>query len=231
MSSDEYIFIPGEHGEKISALLSRPEQYDPSVKPAVILSHGAGNDIFNPLLTHMAHVLDHVGYLCLRFNFPYRDKGKKNPDSEEVLTSTWTRVYRFIREHPDYGATRIVAAGKSLGGRIASQAVAAGLMDTSGLIFLGYPLHPPGKKDVIRDAHLHRINVPMLFFAGTHDPFCDTTILKDVLSRIDAPWTLEVIEEGDHSFKVPAHSGITEEQVYAKILGKTLSWLEKLGGK
>jgi len=92
----------------------------------------------------------------------------------------------------------------------------------------GYPLHPPGKKDILRDAHLHRVTVPMLFFEGSHDPFCDIAILRDVLGRIDAPSTVEVIEGADHSFKMPASSGVTDEQVYATILGKTLSWLEKI---
>ena len=230
MASDEYVFILGEHGKKISTIVSMPDHYDAANKPAVILAHGAANDMFNPLLTHMAHVLDQAGHLCIRFNFPYKDRGKKNPDSDDVLTATWLSVYRYIKENPAYMPSKVVVAGKSLGGRIASQAVAAGFMDVSGLIFLGYPLHSPGKKDVVRDAHLHRIKAPMLFFAGSHDTFCDIEVLKDVLSRLPALGTLEVIEEGDHSFKVPVQSGITEEQVYAKILGKTLSWLEKLSG-
>ena len=228
MAADEYVFIPGEHGEKISTLVSFPQDYDASVKPAIILAHGAGNDMFNPLLTHMAHVLDQAGYLCIRFNFPYRDRGKRNPDSDDVLMATWMSVFQYFRNHPGYQPRKVVVAGKSLGGRIASQAVAAGFLDAQGLIMLGYPLHPPGKKDILRDAHLHRITVPMLFFEGSHDPFCDITILRDVLGRIQAPTTLEVIEGAEHSFKMSANSEITDEQVYAIILGKTLSWLEKI---
>jgi uncharacterized protein len=225
--SEEYVFIPGGHGEKITAIVSTPENYDPAVKPAVIIAHGSANDMFHPLLVHMAHVLEHVGYLCVRFNFLYRDKGKKRPDSDDVLTSTWINVYKYIKEHPAYSPIKIVAVGKSMGGRIASMAVAAGLMDPNGLIFLGYPLHSPGKKDVIRDAHLHRITMPMLFFTGSHDQFCDIAVLKDALVHIKASWILEEIEDADHSFKMPAHSPVTEEQVYAMILGKTLSWLER----
>ena len=228
MGADEYVFIPAEHGGKISTLVSFPQNYDASRRPAVILAHGAGNDMFNPLLVHMAHVLEQAGYLCVRFNFPYRDRARRNPDSDDVLMATWLSVYQFFKNHPSYQPERIVVAGKSLGGRIASQAVAAGLLDVSGLILLGYPLHPPGKKDILRDAPLHRIDVPMLFFEGSHDTFCDITILKDVLSRIKAPWTLEVIEGADHSFKMQVSSGVTDEQVYANILGKTLSWLGNL---
>jgi len=228
VATDEYVFVPGEHGEKISTLVSLPEDYDGSVRPAVILAHGAGNDMFNPLLTHMAHLLDQAGYLCVRFNFPYRDRGRRNPDSDDVLMATWMSVYQHFKNHPGYQPGKIVAAGKSLGGRTASQAVAAGLIDVQGLIMYGYPLHPPGKKDILRDAHLHRVTVPMLFFEGSHDPFCDIAILRDVLGRIDAPSAVEVIEGADHSFKMPASSGVTDEQVYATILGKTLSWLEKI---
>ena len=231
MAADEYVFVPAEHGGKISTLVSFPQNYDASRKTVVILAHGAGNDMFNPLLVHMAHVLEQAGYLCVRFNFPYRDRARRNPDSDDVLMATWLSVYQFFKNHPTYQPERVVVAGKSLGGRIASQAVAAGLLDVNGLILLGYPLHPPGKKDILRDAHLHRIDVPILFFEGSHDPFCDITILKDVLSRIKAPWTLEVIEGGDHSFKMQASSDVTDEQVYASILGKTLSWLGNLGSQ
>lgn len=228
MAADEYVFIPGEHGGKISTLVSFPQNYDPSEKPAVILAHGAANDMFNPLLTHMAHVLDQAGYLSIRFNFPYRDRGRRSPDSDDVLMASWQNVFQFFKNHPGYQPQKIVVAGKSLGCRIASQAAAAGILDASGIIMLGYPLHAPGKKDILRDAHLYRITMPVLFFAGSHDPFCDVNILRDVLSRIQAPWTLEVIEGAEHSFKMPANSGVTDEQVYARILGKTLSWLQNI---
>jgi hypothetical protein len=225
--SDEYVFIQGEHGAKISAIVSCPEEYDATGKPAVILAHGAGNDMFQPLLVHMAHLLEQAGHLCVRFNFLYRDKGRKSPDTDDILTATWVRVFRYIKESSVYSPLKIVAAGKSLGGRIASQAASAGLMNPDGLIFLGYPLHPPGKKDIVRDAHLHRIAIPMFFFVGSRDPFCDVAVLKDALGRIEAPWSLEVIENGEHSFKMPAGSEVSEEQVYARILGKTLNWLER----
>jgi len=228
VAADEYVFVPAEHGGKVSTLVSFPQSFDPLKKPAVILAHGAGNDMFNPLLTHMAHVLEQAGYLCIRFNFPYRDRGRRNPDSDDVLVATWLSVYQYFKNHPAYQPERVVLAGKSLGGRIASQAVAAGILEANGLILLGYPLHAPGKKDILRDAHLYRLSAPMLFFAGEHDAFCDTLILKDVLQKIKAPWTLEVIEKADHSFNMPMNSGFTDEQVYARILGKTLNWLEGL---
>jgi predicted alpha/beta-hydrolase family hydrolase len=228
LAGDEYVFIPAEHGGKIATLVSCPQDYDASAKPGVIFAHGAGNDMFNPLLVHMANVLEQAGYLCVRFNFPYRDRGRRNPDSDDVLMATWMSVYQYFKNHPSYQPARIVAAGKSLGGRIATQAQSAGFLETNGMILLGYPLHPPGKKDILRDAHLHKLTVPLLFFEGSHDPFCDVAILRDVLGRIQAPSTVEVIEGADHSFKAHAGSPITEEQIYARILGRTLNWLEAL---
>lgn len=226
--SEEYVFIPAGHGERITSIVSCPENYDPAARPAVILAHGSGNDMFHPLLVHMAHILELAGYLCVRFNFPYRDKGRKKPDSDEILIQTWRRVFFYYKDSPAYSPSKVVLAGKSMGGRTASLAVAAAIVNPDGLIFLGYPLHSPGKKDVIRDAHLHRIGLPMLFFEGTRDQFCDITVLKDSLGRIKAPWALELIEGADHSFRMPAHAEVTEEQVNARILGKTLNWLEMI---
>ncbi len=226
MVAQEYVFVPVRKEKKVSGIISVPDNFEYGSSPAVILAHGSGNGMFHPLLTHMANVLAQAGFLCLRFNFLYRDEERKSPDGEGVLEATWVNVYQFLRDHPVYKPSSIIAAGKSLGGRIASQVVAEGYMDVRGLIFLGYPLHAPGQTDSLRDAHLYRIRTPMLFFAGSHDPFCNIDKLGGVLARIDAPCILEVIEDGDHSFKLPASSGILEQEVYAKILGKTLSWLK-----
>lgn len=226
MVSEEYVFVPVGKDKKVSGIISVPDSFEYGISPGVILAHGAGNGMFHPLLTHMANVLAETGYLCMRFNFLYRDEERKSPDGEGVLEATWVNVCQFLKDHPVYKPSSIVAAGKSLGGRIASQVVAEGYMDVKGLIFLGYPLHAPGKKDQLKDAHLYRLKTPMLFFAGTHDPFCDLGELRGVLAKIDAPCILDVIEGGDHSFKISASSGVSEQQVNARIIGSTLSWLK-----
>jgi uncharacterized protein len=118
-----------------------------------------------------------------------------------------------------------VAAGKSMGGRVASQMVADGLLPADRLVFLGYPLHPAGDKEKLRDSHLYRIQVPMLFFAGTRDTLCDMEKLKGVLQKLKAPWQLFVIEGGDHSFHVPKVLHKTEQEIFAQITGKSLDWL------
>jgi predicted alpha/beta-hydrolase family hydrolase len=166
--------------------------------------------------------------LTLRFNFPYKDKGRKAPDSQPVLVQTWQGIYRFLAQHADFGTDIIVAAGKSMGGRVASQMAADGLLAVQRLVFFGYPLHAPGGKDQLRDAHLYRIQMPMLFFAGSRDTLCDLELLRGVLKRLEASWTLDVIEGGDHSFRLPGTSASTQQAVYRQILQKTLTWLNSL---
>ena len=112
-----------------------------------------------------------------------------------------------------------------MGGRIASQLAAAGILAFERLIFLGYPLHSPGKKDRLQDSHLYRISVPMFFFAGTKDRLCDLQILNQVLSKLIASWELETIEGGDHSFHVPKSYAVDPTEVYELIVCKTVEWL------
>ncbi len=118
-----------------------------------------------------------------------------------------------------------MAAGKSLGGRIASQMVSEKKLPVERLIFLGYPLHAPGKKDSVRDGHLYEIPIPMLFFAGTRDQLCDLQLLRQVLSKLIAPWELELIEGGDHSFHVPKSYATDPTEIYELIVCRTVEWL------
>jgi uncharacterized protein len=221
MNTDK-VLIPAGEGKEVSGVLSIP---DGDVKMGVILAHGAGNDMNQPMFVFLAEGLAEAGYLTLRFNFLYKDQGKTAPDSLEKLYQAWEGAYRFLGEHPLYRPEHVVAAGKSMGGRIASQMVADGRLPVEQLIFLGYPLHAPGKKGKLRDQHLYQIKIPMRFFAGTRDQLCDLELLRGVLSRLRAPWELEVIEGGDHSFNVPKPIGAAPHQIYGRILNKALAWL------
>jgi uncharacterized protein len=220
--TDELVAIPVSESMKVSGILSIP---DTGLKDTgVILAHGAGNDMNNPMLTSFAEGLADAGYLALRFNFLYREMGKKIPDNQGLLYLAWQGAYRFLVEHPKYRPKHILAAGKSLGGRIASQLAAEGMLAFDRLIFLGYPLHAPGRKDRLRDAHLYKIASPMLFFAGTRDQLCDLQLLKQVLSKLTSPWELEVIEGGDHSFHVPKSYAIDPTEIYEQIICRTVEW-------
>jgi predicted alpha/beta-hydrolase family hydrolase len=165
--------------------------------PILVLGHGAGRDMDDPLLVGFAEGLASEGVACLRFNFPYRELGKRASDPEPVLRGTWEAAFELGAKsgHP------VWAGGKSLGGRIASMVVADGL-PAAGLVFVGYPLHPPGKPERIRDAHLGSIRVPMLFLQGSADPFARPDLLKRTLTRLGARATLHNVEGGDHSFRV-----------------------------
>jgi hypothetical protein len=151
----------------------------------------------DPLLAGFAEGLTAEGVSCLRFNFPYREVGKKAPDPEPVLRAAWEAAFARGTEMGD----PVWAGGKSMGGRIASMVVADGLR-AAGLVFVGYPLHPPGKPERIRDAHLPSIRVPMLFLQGTRDSFARPDLLEKTIHRLGERATLHPVEGGDHSFRI-----------------------------
>ncbi|TFG42819.1 MAG: hypothetical protein E4H48_03665 [Syntrophobacterales bacterium] len=221
------VTIPVSEDESVSGVLEIPQGFEPGRTAAVIVAHGAGNDMHTPLLVHFSAGLCRAGCLGLRFNFPYKEKGRKPPDPQEKLVLTWQAAFEFVNNHPQFGTPRIVAAGKSMGGRIASQMTADGLISPKALVFLGYPLHPPGRKEQLRDAHLYRINIPMLFFAGTRDTLCDLDLLRPVVGRLKAATRLEVIDGGDHSFVLPKSFNTSEEEVCDRILKQTIAWLKQ----
>ncbi|GIW42050.1 MAG: hypothetical protein KatS3mg076_2627 [Candidatus Binatia bacterium] len=179
----------------------------------------------NPVVSVPHEVLARRGYLSVKFNFPYKERGGTRPDPEEVLRDAYRSVAGFVSER--YRPEAVVLGGKSLGGRMASLLAAEGF-PCRALVFLGYPLHPPRKTDRLRTAHLFRIEVPMLFFAGTRDSLCDLELLRRTLAQLRAPTTLHVVEGGDHSFSVPKRSGRTTEEVLAEIAEKTAEFLEQV---
>ncbi|MGH2739782.1 MAG: alpha/beta hydrolase family protein [Actinomycetota bacterium] len=177
----------------VSALLSGEE----AGRPILVLGPGAGAALDHPLLAGCAERLAEDGVACLRFNFLYREQGRKTPDPEKVLRDVGRAVFVKAR---DLGEP-VWVGGKSLGGRIASMLVADG-MPAAGLVFLGYPLHPPGKPERMRDAHLADIRVPMLFIQGTRDPFARWDLLQATLKRLGELATLHAVDGGDHSLRL-----------------------------
>jgi predicted alpha/beta-hydrolase family hydrolase len=163
------------------------------------IAHGAGFAMDHPFMSGFAGRLAELGVATVRFNFVYTQKGRKAPDPEPRLRAAWLAAFEDAgRRFPGMPS---LAAGKSLGGRIASMCVADG-MPADGLVFLGYPLHAPGKTDRIRDEHLYRIEVPMLFLQGTADPFARSEALEPVLRRLGDLAEYMPVEGGDHSFTV-----------------------------
>jgi predicted alpha/beta-hydrolase family hydrolase len=132
----------------------------------------------------------------------------------------------WLINQADFPVARVVAGGKSMGARVASQLGGADRLAADRFAFWGYPLHPPGRKSQMRDGHLDPIRKPMLFVTGTRDAFCDMTLLRKVIDRLGKRATLEIVEDGDHSFRLPKASETRQEDVFAHILERTLVWLK-----
>ena len=192
--------------------------------PTLILAHGAGAGEAHPWMARVAKGLAARGVSAVTFNFPYMDARRHVPDPPAVLERTyqdvWTAMVKTARG-------RIFAGGKSMGGRIASQACALGLLDPppAGLVFFGYPLHPPGKPAQRRDKHLPNITVPMLFLHGTRDAFGSPEEMRDLVARLpDAH--LELIENGDHSLVRPKRADPHGQSV-DHVLDVAAAWMTR----
>jgi predicted alpha/beta-hydrolase family hydrolase len=192
----------------------------------VILGHGAGGDRRHAPLVRLAEALAKTGRRAVLYNFLYTERRQKRPDPPAVLEATTLTVAEHVRKV--LGAERLVHGGRSMGGRIASQVVAAGA-PADGLVFLAYPLHSPGQPEKLRDRHLDRITVPMLFVQGTRDAFARPDLLQALLARLGARARFHTIEGGDHSFGVPKSSGRAAVDVEAEIFAAVRGWLEDLG--
>jgi|SRR5215468_3619678 len=192
----------------------------------IVLGHGAGSRRTQPALLRLAEGLAARGRRVLLYNFPYSERQKGRPDPPAVLEATTRAVGEYAREV--LGARRLVHGGRSMGGRIASQVVAAGA-PADGLVFLAYPLHPPGKPDRLRDQHLSQIVVPMLFVQGTRDDFARPDLLEAVLARLGPRARLHSVADGDHSFGVRKNSGRTATQVETEVLAAVSGWLDEQG--
>ena len=195
-------------------------------RTVVVLGHGAGSTRRTPGLVALAEALAASGRCAVLYNFLYSERSGRRPDPPAVLEATTAAVGEYARTV--LGASRIVHGGRSMGGRIASQAVAQGAA-ADALVFLGYPLHPPGQFEKMRDRHLPDVPAPMLFVQGTRDEFSRWDLLTAVLARLGERATLHAVEAADHSFKVLKRSGRTAADVESEVHGTVLSWLAAHG--
>lgn len=195
------------HGETITRLHYRA---DPSLG-TLILAHGAGADQRHKFMVAIATGLAKRGLDVFTFNFVYTEKKKKAPDRNEDLETCWRAV---ITKTP---GKSVFVGGKSMGGRIASQVLAKDPSCAEGLIFLGYPLHPPGKPETLRTAHWPKIKVRSLFVQGTRDSFGSPAELGPHLKRLGAKATVVPVLGGDHSFNVPKKGPVSADEVMTYI--------------
>lgn len=181
-----------------------------------VLAHGAGAGMLHPFLEAIAQALFDRGVATLRYEFAYMEQHKSRPDPPAVAAA---RVREAVdRAAAEWPGLPLVAGGKSFGGRMTSTAQAEKPLEgVSGLALLGFPLHPPGKPSVSRAEHLYAVEVPMLFLQGTRDEFAQLDLITEVCRNLGSRAALHLIDEGDHSFKVPKRSGRTPEQVLAAL--------------
>ncbi len=214
---EERILLKTEHHES-EALLLLPTKTNPI---GVILGHGAGGNMHSEFMTYFQRKLAEAGYACMKFNFPYSQNKKKVPDPQPVLIASYRKAIEVMPFQ------KVVIGGKSMGGRIASYV--ADPEKVSGLLFLGYPLHPPGKVDQLRDEHLYRIQKPMLFISGTKDPFAREDLLLSTLKKIGKYAELHAVKGGGHSLEVPRKTGPSTAEIRNAIVAAIVNWLQNCG--
>lgn len=192
----------------------------------LVLAHGAGADMNHEFMAYFADKLGSDDLAVARFNFRYSEEGRRAPDKQPVLEATYRDVVQEIVD--ERSPQRLFIGGKSMGGRIGSHIVAGGT-EADGLVYLGYPLHPPGRPERIRDAHLSDIEVPQLFVEGTRDPFCPLDTLAEVIGKRKLEADLVVIEDGDHSLKVRKSSGRSTKHAWDEAIRAISTWIARIG--
>lgn len=188
-----------------------------------LCAHGAGGHMADRGMTRVAQALRGAGFDVVRFNFPYREKGSKRPDPMPLLKACVAAVVSHARK--ELTPRRLILGGRSMGGRAASMLAADGFA-CDGLLLLAYPLHPAGKPEQLRDAHLAQIRIPVLCFNGTRDALCRRDLMEQVLGTLS--WQMHWLEDADHSFHVLKSSGRTDDQVLKEVADVSRSWLSRL---
>jgi len=223
MPNGDEIRIQVESGGEVSALLLRPAK----AQWLLILAHGAGAGMHHPFMQKLAGELASVNIATLRFQFPYMEQKRRVPDAPAVLVATVLAATRAASEAAP--GLLLLAGGKSMGGRMASQAAAQQLLaGVGGLVFFGFPLHPPNKPGTKRADHLPKVPMPMLFLQGTRDTLADLKLLRPVCAKLGKRALLHVVESADHSFHVLKRSGTNDEAVLRELAQKVASWAESL---
>lgn len=219
------VSIPIHDALPVSGLLTRPR----AARACFVFAHGAGAGMTHPFMAEFAADLGARDVACLRYQFPFMERGSKRPDSASVAHATVrAAVAAAAGLAPD---VPLFAGGKSFGGRMTSQAQAESpLPGVRGLAFVGFPLHPVDKPGIARAEHLSAVNVPMLFLQGDRDKLADLALLGPVVKRLGTRARLVVFANADHAFHVPARSGRTDAQVRGQIAETLAGWMDALRG-
>jgi len=205
----------------VDGLLVRPE--GGGARVLYVLAHGAGAGMRHPFMERIAQALATRGVATFRYEFAYMEQRKGRPDPPAVAEA---RVREAVRAAAGAApGLPLLAGGKSFGGRMTSQAQAREpLPGVRGLVFLGFPLHPPGRPGTSRAEHLSEIRIPMLFLQGTRDEFAGVDLLRPVVAALGDRATLHLVDGGDHSFKVLKRTGRREEEVLGELADTIAVW-------
>jgi predicted alpha/beta-hydrolase family hydrolase len=224
--SPQRVTIEVDHAQQVSGLLQAPA----NANACYVLAHGAGAGMAHPFMTSVAEGLGERGIATLRYQFPYMERGSKRPDTPKLAQAT-VRAAAAETSRLAPGLP-LIAGGKSFGGRMTSQAQAeTPLPGVRGIVFLGFPLHPPGRPSDERGRHLFDVHVPMLFIQGTRDELADLQYLQPLVERLGARATLKLFPDADHSFHVPARTGRKDSDVRAEMLDTLRGWIDTLPGQ
>lgn len=227
MSEPEKIFIKVNDADTVTGFLY-PAARRNKAGMTIVLGHGAGASQLSGFMQLFAAGLAERGLDAVTFNFIYMDQGRSVPDQKAKLESCYRGVIDVVSKHRKLKGNTILIGGKSMGGRIASQVAAAGDERIAGLVFLGYPLHPPGQPQKLRTEHWPAIKVPMLFIQGTRDSFGTPGEIKPILKKMKLAAEIYVVETGDHSLKVQKSAGVTQDAVYQSVMNRIVAWAKKI---
>jgi predicted alpha/beta-hydrolase family hydrolase len=224
-SSADPVSIPLDGGGHVSGLLQAP----PDARACYVLAHGAGAGMSHPFMAAAAAGLAKRRIATLRYQFAYMERGSKRPDPPKLAhAAVRAAVAEAARRLPKLP---LIAGGKSFGGRMTSQAQAlAPLPGVRGLAFLGFPLHPAKQPSRDRGQHLFDVQVPMLFLQGSRDALAMLDEIKPMCEALGARATLQLYQDADHSFHVPARSGRTDTEVMDEMLDAFAAWADAVIG-
>lgn len=219
----EHRFLASESSGEVSAILMHPG----NARWLLIFGHGAGAGMHHVFMQEVAEHLAEQGMATFRYHFPYMEQGKKAPNPPVILMATVRSAVAKATELAD--GLPLLAGGKSLGGRMTSNAAAKQpLPGVKGIVFFGFPLHAPGKPSSERADHLSGVPVPMLFLQGTRDKLADLEFLRPVCRKLGDRATLQIFEDADHSFHIPKRSGKTDEQIRQELARRVADWADTL---
>ncbi len=223
-SADSHsVDIKVDETTRVSGILIAP----PQATACFVVAHGAGAGMLHSFMQNLADDLSNRGIATLRYQFPYMEKRGRRPDPPALCHATVRAAVAAAGAR--LPALPLLAGGKSFGGRMTSQAQAADpLPGVRGLVFLGFPLHPPKEPSDSRGEHLLRVQKPMLFVQGTRDAYAEPSLLNPLMQRLGDRATLCLLQDADHSFHVPARSAVNASQTNEVMLKALVTWGETI---